>query len=84
MFGKALALGMQINYQLQGMIGEFQSPCAGNMFGKTRDTLTLTVHPFAFQSPCAGNMFGKLMELALTIWASFPEVSIPVCGEHVW
>jgi hypothetical protein len=43
----------------------FQSPCAGNMFGKN-----LVVQQVidqgqfdAFQSPCAGNMFGKNMRI---------------------
>ncbi len=44
----------------------FQSPCAGNMFGKFAAIilgLEVTSNSGLFQSPCAGNMFGKF-------WAS--------------
>ncbi len=40
----------------------FQSPCAGNMFGKLSQELVSFVtkrYSREFQSPCAGNMFGK-------------------------
>ncbi len=40
-----------------------------------------------FQSPCAGNMFGKetMSQNALRYNAkNVKNVSIPVCGEHVW
>ncbi len=64
----------------------FQSPCAGNMFGKVWssaeiDDLRALV---AFQSPCAGNMFGKKPSLCVGIIQHEQSVSIPVCGEHVW
>ncbi len=40
---------------------KFQSPCAGNMFGKLNKIRRMDVEAFKtlFQSPCAGNMFGK-------------------------
>jgi hypothetical protein len=64
----------------------FQSPCAGNMFGKLPKHNRLVRLKFEFQSPCAGNMFGKGPRSY-----AFPheqargaDVSIPVCGEHVW
>ncbi len=42
------------------LVAMFQSPCAGNMFGKRRDVISPDTGPSAmFQSPCAGNMFGK-------------------------
>ncbi len=47
----------------------FQSPCAGNMFGKNTDLKESEVVVYserAFQSPCAGNMFGKGSEYFLT------------------
>ncbi len=41
----------------------FQSPCAGNMFGKLAEVTSAadaaSNAALAFQSPCAGNMFGK-------------------------
>ncbi len=39
----------------------FQSPCAGNMFGKVWacKPVALPECVMTFQSPCAGNMFGK-------------------------
>ncbi len=37
----------------------FQSPCAGNMFGKAYWRTAGMEWSVAFQSPCAGNMFGK-------------------------
>ncbi len=37
-----------------------------------------------FQSPCAGNMFGKYRISNILLHANRIEVSIPVCGEHVW
>ncbi len=71
---------------------KFQSPCAGNMFGKmqrvhTRTHTLDTTH--SFQSPCAGNMFGKDFEIIRflgepAIVVEDLQVSIPVCGEHVW
>ncbi len=89
----------------------FQSPCAGNMFGKPqpltkisgKGSQTLSFNPRVrgtclvsnvsankpskltlFQSPCVGNMFGKQIH-HLDGSQSYPhEVSIPVCGEHVW
>jgi hypothetical protein len=90
---------------------KFQSPCAGNMFGKFHlDKKGKKVISAEFQSPCAGNMFGKAKAGAscarLLRWSfnprvrgtclvsqalaalckeySIKEVSIPVCGEHVW
>ncbi len=68
----------------------FQSPCAGNMFGKDQPRRRLDRPDQAdlgFQSPCAGNMFGKALKSTPTILGSgraTPVVSIPVCGEHVW
>ncbi len=95
----------------------FQSPCAGNMFGKFYDLGgVVKAHIVAkdmFQSPCAGNMFGKerrgarrvvrpplarfnprvrgtcLVRPPKALWPSASlqatrQVSIPVCGEHVW
>ncbi len=40
----------------------FQSPCAGNMFGKHEPERRASgdAADRGFQSPCAGNMFGKL------------------------
>ncbi len=43
----------------------------------------------AFQSPCAGNMFGKSGRQRKDLCGAARlgarrEVSIPVCGEHVW
>ncbi len=41
----------------------FQSPCAGNMFGKALESALgadeARATKLRFQSPCAGNMFGK-------------------------
>ncbi len=68
-----------------GHLHPFQSPCAGNMFGKTPP---ISAPPraavvFSFQSPCAGNMFGKRATCGVGL--RVPKlVSIPVCGEHVW
>ncbi len=42
------------------VLDEFQSPCAGNMFGKGLHVARVArQHLLEFQSPCAGNMFGK-------------------------
>ncbi len=44
----------------------FQSPCAGNMFGKIFLARGGVVcHNRLFQSPCAGNMFGKQSQMGL-------------------
>ncbi len=68
---------------------KFQSPCAGNMFGKLmrKDRLTDAEKvEVKFQSPCAGNMFGKATAALGRSKLGGVErpVSIPVCGEHVW
>ncbi len=58
MFGKAWDV---VSLKRGDCPGWFQSPCAGNMFGKRRGTHvkngSRSRRPF--QSPCAGNMFGK-------------------------
>ncbi len=70
------------------VVGVFQSPCAGNMFGKLPQQAANKLLPIAaFQSPCAGNMFGKALETILKLESALgadEAVSIPVCGEHVW
>ncbi len=84
MFGKQTTHFITINH-FSGT--QFQSPCAGNMFGKVTVKHDESGHEqkmSKFQSPCAGNMFGKsglffVLSLAYMVW-----VSIPVCGEHVW
>ncbi len=40
-------------------VSKFQSPCAGNMFGKECALGADEARLAKFQSPCAGNMFGK-------------------------
>ncbi len=72
MFGKGA------NAAMRGTVAEllFQSPCAGNMFGKLPQRLTGLPGPVpgvAFQSPCAGNMFGK-----------FQWVEVRVTGKNVY
>ncbi len=64
----------------------FQSPCAGNMFGKDVDSMLgkPSLWRDKFQSPCAGNMFGKIFVAMFTFILGVFFVSIPVCGEHVW
>ncbi len=46
----------------------FQSPCAGNMFGKAWGLARMStafLRWAQFQSPCAGNMFGKVEAMRL-------------------
>ncbi len=53
MFGKVARL---LAPQARQLV--FQSPCAGNMFGKdTEVVFAFAKGGFTFQSPCAGNMF---------------------------
>jgi hypothetical protein len=59
---------------LQGGLFKFQSPCAGNMFGKQLPTQGPPQGGLGcgFQSPCAGNMFGKLsLRMTARVW--FPR-----------
>ncbi len=55
----------------------FQSPCAGNMFGKDLTGEAIGAKPMfgpmLFQSPCAGNMFGKYSRLTCgsLLWKPF-------------
>ncbi len=81
MFGKGCVLAMK---HVWGVNWEFQSPCAGNMFGKVRPRQRSFETYSSFQSPCAGNMFGKASKEAGLLQNVADLVSIPVCGEHVW
>ncbi len=72
--------------EVEWMLFGFQSPCAGNMFGKLGiiNSRNLTATLLSFQSPCAGNMFGKRYLSEARHYRGTYQVSIPVCGEHVW
>ncbi len=61
---------------------KFQSPCAGNMFGKLSSSTPRKDNPvFQFQSPCAGNMFGKHVAPAQgTGWPSYRSFNPRVRG----
>ncbi len=85
MFGKLAWFSLD---DLEALI-KFQSPCAGNMFGKVwreRAGLGGATNFQQFQSPCAGNMFGKQTTTShpMVQVVDDSKVSIPVCGEHVW
>jgi hypothetical protein len=60
------------------------------MFGKSilQGEANTSIVGAVFQSPCAGNMFGKKLMEAYNVSPKdieyYLEVSIPVCGEHVW
>ncbi len=81
MFGKSTEPALHSWHSLP-----FQSPCAGNMFGKAEllDNLKKIQKHVGFQSPCAGNMFGKVLTTTFPLQRRLVVVSIPVCGEHVW
>ncbi len=66
---------------------KFQSPCAGNMFGKHKDAPQcnrIARQSCGFNPRVRGTCLVSLSHGTTSPTSTECLVSIPVCGEHVW